>query len=70
MSDGSTTMEVMAEAAVQKGYQYIAITDHSGVPCHEPAFLSVERLRQNIAEARRVSEKLAPFRVLIIPRWR
>jgi DNA polymerase (family 10) len=64
MSDGSTTMEVMAEAAVQKGYQYIAITDHSGSLAIAGG-LSVERLRQNIAEARRVSEKLAPFRVLI-----
>jgi DNA polymerase (family 10) len=64
MSDGNTNMEAMAQAAVQKGYQYIAVTDHSESLSIANG-LSVERLRQNIAEARRVSEKLAPFRVLI-----
>jgi DNA polymerase (family X) len=64
MSDGNTTMEAMAEAAVQKGYQYIAVTDHSE-SLSIAGGLSVDRLRRNIDEARRVSEKLAPFRVLI-----
>jgi DNA polymerase (family 10) len=64
MSDGNTTMEAMAEAARQKGYQYVAITDHSESLSIANG-LSVERLRQNIADSRRVSEKMAPFRVLI-----
>ncbi|MGD0818320.1 MAG: DNA polymerase/3'-5' exonuclease PolX [Methanomassiliicoccales archaeon] len=64
MSDGNTNMEAMAEAARQKGYQYVAITDHSESLSIANG-LSVERLRQNIAEARRISEKLTPFRVLI-----
>ena len=60
----NTTMEAMAEAALSKGYQYVAITDHSeSLPIANG--LSVERLRQNIAEARRLSEKMIPFRVLI-----
>jgi DNA polymerase (family X) len=64
MSDGQSTMEAMAEAALQKGYQYIAITDHSeSLPIANG--LSVERLRQNIEKARMISEKMSPFRVLI-----
>jgi len=53
----------------QKGYQYVAITDHSESLSIANG-LSVERLSQNIAESRRVSEKLAPFRVLIGAEWR
>jgi DNA polymerase (family X) len=64
MSDGNTTMEAMAEAARQKGYDYVAITDHSESLTIANG-LSIERLRQNIDEARRLSEKMAPFRVLI-----
>ncbi len=64
MSDGNTTMEAMAEAARLKGYQYVAITDHSESLTIANG-LSVERLRQNIEEARRLSDKMAPFRVLI-----
>ncbi len=64
MSDGNATMEAMAEAARQKGYQYVAITDHSESLSIANG-LSVERLRQNISEARRISERMAPFRVLI-----
>ncbi|HEY3420955.1 MAG TPA: DNA polymerase/3'-5' exonuclease PolX [Methanomassiliicoccales archaeon] len=64
MSDGNTSMEAMAEAARQKGYQYIAVTDHSE-SLTIAGGLSVERLRKNIEEARRISEKMAPFRVLI-----
>ncbi len=63
-SDGNATMEAMAIAAQEKGYEYVAITDHSESLSIANG-LSVERLRQNIAEARRISEKLAPFRVLI-----
>jgi DNA polymerase (family 10) len=64
MSDGNASMEAMAEAARQKGYQYVAITDHSE-SLTIAGGLSVERLRKNIVEARRISEKMAPFRVLI-----
>ncbi len=64
MSDGNASMEAMAEAARQKGYQYMAITDHSE-SLTIAGGLSVERLRKNIAEARRLSEKMAPFRVII-----
>ena len=64
MSDGNTTMEAMAEAARQKGYQYMAVTDHSESLTIANG-LSLERLRENIAKARRISEQMAPFRVLI-----
>jgi DNA polymerase (family 10) len=57
-------MRAMAEAARARGYEYIAITDHSeSLPIANG--LSVERLRDNIAEARRLSDEMSPFRVLI-----
>ena len=62
-SDGSQSVETMAMAARAMGYQYIAITDHSrgrGI-AHG---LDEERLREQIAEIRGLSERLRDFRVL------
>jgi DNA polymerase (family 10) len=63
-SDGSGTMRAMAEEGIRLGYEYIAITDHSRT-LKVGNGLSVERLQESIAEARLLSEELAPFRVLI-----
>ncbi|HSV42882.1 MAG TPA: DNA polymerase/3'-5' exonuclease PolX [Methanomassiliicoccales archaeon] len=63
-SDGADRMEDMARAAMRKGYEYIGISDHSE-KLKVASGLSLERLRQNMAEARRLSELLSPFRVLI-----
>jgi DNA polymerase (family 10) len=56
-SDGSDSIEAMAKAAKELGYEYIAITDHSqslkfvgGVP--------IEELREHIKLARRASDKV------------
>ncbi len=62
-SDGHDSIEAMAMAAQGLGYEYLAITDHSagrGI-AHG---LSVERLREQIAEIRDVDAKLSRIRLL------
>ena len=62
-SDGHDTIEAMALAARAKGYQYIAITEHSagrGVA----RGLNEERLRNQIAEIKRLNEQTDGFRIL------
>lgn len=63
-SDGADPMEYLAEAAQARGYEYIGITDHS-VSLHIANGLDEHRLRGNIAKARKLSEDMAPFQVLI-----
>jgi DNA polymerase (family 10) len=62
-SDGHDSLEAMARAARAIGYEYIAITEHSrgrGIA----RGLTEERLRQQIAEIRRLNEKLTDLRIL------
>ncbi len=62
-SDGHDSIEAMAMAAREMGYQYIAITDHSagrGI-AHG---LTVERVREQMAEISRLNEKLVGIRIL------
>jgi DNA polymerase (family 10) len=62
-SDGHDSIEEMALAAKDMGYQYIAITEHSagrGI-AHG---LNVERLRQQIAEIKALDDRLTGIRVL------
>jgi len=62
-SDGYDSIEAMAAAAVARGYQYLAITDHSagrGI-AHG---LSEERLRRQIADIRALNQKLHGIRLL------
>jgi DNA polymerase (family X) len=62
-SDGSDSLEAMAEAAQARGYEYVAITDHSrglGI-AHGLTIPRVQAQRQQIDELNR---RLAPFRVL------
>jgi DNA polymerase (family 10) len=62
-SDGTTSIEDMARAAMARGYQYMAITDHSqslGIANG----MSVERIRAQAAEVRALNQTLAPFRIL------
>jgi DNA polymerase (family X) len=56
-SDGKSTMEEMALGAIQRGYDFLAITDHSH-------YLREARLEQQAAELRELNERLAPFRLL------
>ncbi len=56
-SDGTATIEQMARAAMERGYQYLAITDHSKSQVIARG-LTAERLLNHIVEIRRVEEKL------------
>jgi DNA polymerase (family 10) len=62
-SDGAASIETMANACIARGYDYMAITDHSqGLPVANG--LSIERLAEQAAEVRRLNSELAPFRIL------
>ena len=62
-SDGRGTVLEMAEAARERGYEYLAVCDHTPNVRVVPGLGSEELVRQaeEIAEA---NERLAPFRVL------
>jgi DNA polymerase (family 10) len=62
-SDGANTIEEMALAAIERGYEYLVITDHSqglGVA----GGLGADDFAQQQAEIAAINERLAPFRVL------
>jgi DNA polymerase (family X) len=56
-ADGHSTVEEMALEAIARGYEYLAITDHSH-------YLREGRLDAQDAEIDVVNRKLAPFRLL------
>lgn len=56
-SDGRDTIERMAETARARGYEYLALTDHSH-------YLREGRLRAQWEEIELLNERLAPFRIL------
>jgi DNA polymerase (family X) len=56
-SDGKSTLEEMALAARERGYSYLAITDHSH-------YLREGRLQAQREEIERLNERLAPFRIV------
>jgi DNA polymerase (family X) len=63
-SDGTETAETMAEAARERGLEYLAITDHSathGFGDH----VTVDHLRERIEEIRAINETLDGFTLLI-----
>ena len=63
-SDGTETAETMAEAARERGLEYLAITDHSathGFGDH----VTADRLRERIEEIRAINETLDGFELLI-----
>jgi DNA polymerase (family 10) len=62
-SDGRASVEEMARAAIERGYEYLAICDHT------PAVgavrgLTPDDLRRQALEIATANEALAPFRVL------
>ncbi|MDP4550528.1 DNA polymerase/3'-5' exonuclease PolX [Alkalihalobacillus macyae] len=61
-SDGAYTIEEMAERAREKGYSYIAITDHSQY-LKVANGLTAERLREQRVEINRLNKKWTDFRV-------
>jgi DNA polymerase (family 10) len=62
-SDGHDSIEDLALAAQDMGYQYIAITEHSGGRGIAHG-LSVERLREQVAEIKVLNDRLTGIRVL------
>ncbi len=62
-SDGVNTIEQMAKAAKQMGYEYIAITDHSKSE-HIAHGMDEKKLSKYIAEIDKVNKKLKGIRIL------
>jgi len=62
-SDGRGTVLEMAEAARARGYEYLAICDHT-VNVRVVPGLAADDLRRQAAEIASANELLAPFRVL------
>jgi DNA polymerase (family 10) len=63
-SDGRNSIEQMARAALERGYEYVAITDHSathGFGNH----VTPDQLRTQIEAVREVNERLDGIEVLI-----
>ncbi len=63
-SDGTASIQQMAEAAIQRGLKVLAITDHSG-GLGVASGLTVERLRQQRKEIDEVQKKLGDKIVLL-----
>ena len=63
-TDGRDTLAAMVRRARDKGYQYVAMTDHSfGLGMTNG--LNVERIAARTKEIAKLNQELAPFRVLI-----
>jgi DNA polymerase (family 10) len=62
-SDGSHSLEAMAIAARDRGYQYLGITDHSP-RLKMVRGLSVDALRAQLRQIDELNRRLSPFRVL------
>ncbi len=62
-SDGADKIEEIVEVAKKRGYEYIAITDHSK-SLRIANGLTAERLKEQIKIIKRLNEKLAPFKIL------
>ena len=62
-SDGKASVEEMAVAARDRGYEYLAICDHTPNVRVVPG-LDADALRRQAEEIAAVNERVAPFRVL------
>ena len=61
-SDGSNTLEEMAAACIEKGYEYLVISDHSKSAFYANG-LKEDRIREQHAEIEALNRKLAPFHI-------
>lgn len=61
-SDGEHTLEQMALAAKEQGFEYLVISDHSRSAFYANG-LSIERIQAQHAEIDELNKKLAPFRI-------
>jgi DNA polymerase (family 10) len=59
-SDGIHSIEEMAKAAIEKGYEYLVISDHSKSAFYANG-LSIERILAQHKEIDALNKKLAPF---------
>jgi len=62
-SDGKCTIEQMAEAAMARGYEYIAICDHSQSSTIANG-LSIQRMEQHLAAIRRANQQIEGIEIL------
>src|SRR5712691_7459380 len=63
-TDGRDPLADMARTAKARGYEYLAVTDHSpGLGMTNG--LSPERIQARLAEATKLNEELAPFRIIV-----
>ena len=61
-SDGSNTIEEMAQNAISKGFEYLVISDHSKSAFYANG-LQIERLKEQHANIDTLNIQLAPFRI-------
>jgi len=61
-SDGVNTIEEMAKECIQKGYEYLVISDHSKSATYAKG-LSEERIREQHRYIDELNSKLAPFKI-------
>lgn len=59
-SDGSNTLAEMATACIEKGYEYLVISDHSKSAGYANG-LKEDRIREQHAEIDELNHRLAPF---------
>ncbi len=62
-SDGANSIEEMAKGAIELGFEYIGICDHSKSAYYANG-LSEERIQKQHDEIDRLNEALAPFKIL------
>jgi DNA polymerase (family 10) len=61
-SDGKNTIEEMARACIEKGYEYLVMSDHS-VSSFYANGLNIERVLKQQEEIELLNQKLAPFKI-------
>ena len=61
-SDGANTLEEMANAAVKRGYQYLAVSDHSQSAAYAGGLKQEDIIRQH-EEIDRLNAALRPFKI-------
>ena len=61
-SDGVFTIKEMAEAAAERGYKYIAVSDHSQ-SLNVAGGMSVEELKKQIKEIEELNKKMDNFKI-------
>lgn len=61
-SDGSNTIEEMALACIEQGFEYLVISDHSRAAQYAGG-LSIEKVKEQHTAIDALNRKLAPFRI-------